>query len=120
MWQAYKPIYMDVAAIQYKVGDKVRIDSMFDDHNGMVGKILRHDADDDSYLVEFEHGTPFGPTTTTDWYHGTDEFVHAHLPGHPPKFTMNFCHHEWREDKWFTPKVFKTCKKCGAKYEDEF
>jgi len=29
------------------------------------------------------------------------------------------CKHEWREDKWFTSRVFVTCKKCGAKQEEE-
>lgn len=29
------------------------------------------------------------------------------------------CKHEWKEDKWFTSRVYVTCKKCGARQEDE-
>ena len=28
------------------------------------------------------------------------------------------CHHEWRQDTFFSAKVFETCKKCGLKKED--
>lgn len=109
------------AAIEYKVGDKVRITEVFDSHYGMVGSIKRYDRDDDSYFIEFEYDGPFGPTTDTDWYYGTEEFVHANMPSQPPKFLNHtYCNHEWRCDSFFTTRVYKTCKKCGAKYEDEF
>jgi hypothetical protein len=122
-YNPYGYIGIDLAAIQYNAGDKVRITEPFDDNFGMIGKIIRYDQDDDSYLIEFEFDGPFGNGTTTDWYYGTNEFVHADKPSNhfnlpPPVPNAGYCRHEWREDSFFTKAVYKTCKKCGARYED--
>ena len=29
------------------------------------------------------------------------------------------CRHEWKEEVYFTSRIFKTCSKCGAKWEDK-
>lgn len=29
-----------------------------------------------------------------------------------------YCKHDWKNDTYFTPKVFTTCTKCGAKKEE--
>lgn len=121
-WQGYNPTYIgiDYAVIKYSTGDRVRITEQFDPNYGMIGTILRHDEEDSSYLIEFEYnGGLFGSCKNTDWYCGTEDFVHANKPTYATKETSGYyCRHEWREDKWFTSKVFKTCKLCGAKAED--
>lgn len=113
-------ISSDESSCRYTIGDRIRITEQFDDNFQMVGTIIRHDKDDDSYLVEFEYDSPmFGANSkSTTWYHGSADFVLANKPTYAQKATPSYCWHEWREDKWFTSKVFKTCKLCGARAED--
>ncbi len=109
----------------YSSGEKVRIVDMFNDHFGMEGTIIRHDKDDDSYLIEFEYNTPWGATKTTEWYHSKDDFVYANKPS-PIKNPFigvdvanhSWCSHEWQNDSFFTTRIYKTCRKCGKRHED--
>lgn len=121
-WKPYIPTCTwvgDLAAAKYEVGDNIRINEVFDENYGMVGKIIRKDDDDDSYLIEFEYDSPMGKGINTSWYYGTGDFVLANKPTYAPKpIGFSYCVHTWREDKWFTAKVYKTCTKCGARFED--
>lgn len=103
----------------FKIGDKIKITEQFDDHYDLEGIIINYDPMDNSYLIEFELASQVGIRKTTNWYYGTKDFVHANDFSSPPPVIHKYhCFHEWREDKWFTSKVFKTCKKCGTKFED--
>ena len=35
------------------------------------------------------------------------------------KSNNNYCLHNWKEDRWFV-NTYKTCTKCGAKYEEVY
>lgn len=106
---------------KYSPGDEIRVTNPFNEHYGTVGTILRHDNDDDSYLIEFQFDSPFGPSAVTDWFYGTTEFTPASNTKYMPKSNAIFyCNHEWKVDytSIFTSAEYYSCKHCGKKKED--
>jgi hypothetical protein len=111
--------------MKYDVGDTVTITDSCDEFYMQSGKIIQFDSHDNSYCIEFDSGF-FGSGKERKWYWGTDDFIRASAPSDiiwgmdlaaPPK-VLSPCRHEWCEDQFFTARVYKTCKKCGARHED--
>ncbi len=107
----------------YKVGDKVRITELWDGNFGAIGKILRYDQDDDSYLIEFQYDTISGHCARSDWYYGDDKFVLADQPENMKPYIgvdYAYCSHKWKVDykSIFTNAEYYSCERCGKKKEE--
>lgn len=100
---------------KYRNKSKVKIDNINHAQHNKIGEIIDFDEVDNTYWMIVDNKY-WCWVYSDDLIPEYDDFTLTLPPN--VSFNISHCFHEWREDSFFTARVYKTCKHCGAKHEE--